>query len=251
MGVLHQRATATPSHSTSGSEAAPDRLLVVDDEDALVDLLRDALRFAGYEVEVARSGQAALEAVRSTQPDLVVLDVNLPDLDGFEVCQRLRREGNDVPVVFLTARDDPDGLRSGFTRGGDDYLTKPFSLEELRLRIEAVLRRARRFAVPDGEVLACDGIVMDVGSHQVWRDDVEVALSATEFRLLHYLLLNRGRVLSKAQILDQVWEYDFGGDGQVVATYISYLRRKLGDTGDPPLIHTIRGVGYSLRPRRG
>ena len=179
----------------------------------------------------------------------MVLDVNLPDLDGFEICRRLRRDGDDVPVVFLTARDDPEGVRTGFTRGGDDYITKPFSLEELRFRIEAVLRRTLR-TIDDASRITCENIVMDVEAHQVWNGDEEVQLSATEFRLLRYLLVNRGRVVSRAQILDHVWDYDFGGDGQVVATYISYLRKKLDDTSDPPLINTIRGVGYSLRPRK-
>ncbi|MGH9136241.1 MAG: response regulator transcription factor [Acidimicrobiales bacterium] len=224
------------------------RLLVVDDEDALVDLLGDALRFAGYEVAVARTGFEAMRAVADATPDLVVLDVNLPDVDGFEVCRRLRRDGDNVPVVFLTARDDPADLRTGFTRGGDDYLTKPFSLEELRFRIEAVLRRTRRQPADGGERLACGDVEMDVDAHRVWRDGTEVELSATEFRLLRYLLLNSGRVVSKTQILDHVWQYDFGGDGQVVETYISYLRRKLDDRGDSRLIHTVRGVGYSLRP---
>jgi two-component system OmpR family response regulator len=227
-------------------DGAPARLLVVDDESSLVHLLNDALRFAGYEVAMARSGTEALEKARSESPDLIVLDVMLPDLDGFEVCRRLRRDGDDVPVVFLTARDDPDGIRTGFTGGGDDYLTKPFSLEELRFRIEAVLRRTlARVAV--GERLRCGSVLLDVEAHQVWHDDEEVALSATEFRLLRYLMDNQGRVLSRLQILDHVWDYDFGGDSQVVATYISYLRRKLNDDGETPLIQTVRGVGYVMR----
>jgi two-component system OmpR family response regulator len=171
----------------------------------------------------------------------------LPDIDGFEVCRRLRRDGDDVPVVFLTARDDPDGIRTGFTGGGDDYLTKPFSLEELRFRIEAVLRRTLS-RMPVGERLRCGDVVLDVDAHQVWNGQDEVALSATEFRLLRYLMANQGRVLSRLQILDHVWDYDFGGDSQVVATYISYLRRKLDDDQDPALIQTVRGVGYVMRP---
>jgi two-component system OmpR family response regulator len=238
---------APPAEALRRADGAPARLLVVDDEDSLVHLLHDALRFAGYEVAMARTGREALEAVRETAPDLVVLDVMLPDLDGFEVCRRLRRDGNDVPVVFLTARDDPEGLRTGYTGGGDDYLTKPFSLEELRFRIEAVLRRSLARA-PQGERLVCDDIVLDVEAHQVARGDEVVALSATEFRLLRYLMANQGRVLSRLQILDHVWDYDFGGDSQVVATYISYLRRKLHDDADPPLIQTVRGVGYVMRP---
>ena len=222
------------------------RLLVVDDEDALCDLLGDALRFAGYEVEVARSGFEALRLAADTQPDLVLLDVNLPDLDGFEVCHRLRRDGADVPVIFLTARDDPSDLRSGFTRGGDDYVTKPFSLEELSFRIQAILRRTASRAEGSGDVLSCGDLRMDTAAHRVTRGDREIELSPTEFRLLRYLLLNRGRVLSKAQILDHVWQYDFGGDGSVVETYISYLRKKIDDR-EPRLIRTVRGFGYSIR----
>jgi two-component system OmpR family response regulator len=231
---------------TGAGPIEPDRLLVVDDEDALLDLLGDALRFAGYEVHTARSGFDALRVAADTSPALVLLDVNLPDLDGFEVCQRLRRDGYDVPVIFLTARDDPSDLRTGFTRGGDDYVTKPFSLEELNYRIQAVLRRSRRLVAIDGETLSCADLRMDVDAHRVWRGDDEVELSPTEFRLLRYLLINRGRVLSKAQILDHVWQYDFDGDGAVVETYISYLRKKV-DARDPRLIRTVRGFGYAVR----
>jgi two-component system OmpR family response regulator len=228
-------------------DGSPARLLVVDDEQVLVDLLSDALRFAGYEVVAARTGREALKVASDARPDLVILDVNLPDLDGFEVIRRLRRDGNAVPVVFLTARDDPDDLRAGFGGGGDDYITKPFSLEELNLRVQAVLRRSLApNAVPSGR-LACAGLVMDEDAHRVWRGDEELSLSPTEFRLLRYLLQNKGRVVSKDQILERVWEYDFGGEGTVVETYISYLRRKV-DRDRPPLIHTVRGVGYTLRP---
>ncbi len=227
------------------------RLLVVDDEDALVDMLRDALRFAGYEVHVARRGFEALKAAVDVDPDLIVLDVNLPDIDGFEICRRLRAEGSRVPVVFLTARDDRDDVRTGFTRGGDDYLTKPFSLEELELRVQAILRRthaARTTGADDGgERLRCADLEVDVAGHRVWRAGEEVALSATEFRLLRFLVANQGRVLSKAQILDHVWDYDFRGESGIVESYISYLRRKIDVAGEPPLIHTKRGVGYVLR----
>ncbi len=226
-------------------DGGPARLLVVDDEQSLVDLLKEALRFAGYDVEAARNGADALRIATDTEPDLLVLDVNLPDLDGFEVCRRLRRDGVEVPVVFLTARDDPADLRTGFTRGGDDYMTKPFSLEELNFRIQAILRRSLGRADRDG-VLRCADLAMDVEAHRVWRGDREVELSPTEFRLLRYLLVNEGIVMSKAQILEHVWQYDFGGDGSVVETYISYLRRKL-DAADPKLIHTVRGVGYAVR----
>jgi len=232
-----------PVTRPDGSSA---RLLVVDDEEALLDLLGDALRFAGYDVRTARSGFEALRAAADDRPDLLVLDVNLPDLDGFEVCQRLRRDGEDVPVVFLTARDDPSDLRTGFTRGGDDYVTKPFSLEELNFRIQAVLRRTLRARAETGDVLRCADLEMDLGAHRVRRGGEGVELSPTEFRLLRYLLLNRGQVLSKPQILDHVWQYDFDGDASVVETYISYLRKKL-DQREPRLIHTVRGFGYTVR----
>ncbi len=182
-----------PVTRADGSSA---QLLVVDDEEALLDLLGDALRFAGYEVRTARSGFEALRTAADERPDLLVLDVNLPDLDGFEVCQRLRRDGEDVPVVFLTARDDPADLRAGFTGGGDDYVTKPFSLEELLLRIEAVLRRSRSDRSEPSR-LTCGDLVLDEDAHRVWRGGGEVALSPTEFRLLRYLMLNRDRVVSR------------------------------------------------------
>jgi len=231
-------------------DGAPARLLVVDDEEALVDLLGDALRFAGYEVHTAGTGFEALRQAAELQPDLMVLDVNLPDLDGFEVCQRLRRDGEDVPVVFLTARDEPGDLRAGFTRGGDDYVTKPFSLEELNFRIQAVLRRTLRGQPVTGDTLQCADLVMDQGAHRVRRGDQEIELSPTEFRLLRYLLLNRGQVLSKPQILDHVWQYDFDGDASVVESYISYLRKKL-ERDEPRLIHTVRGFGYTIREPDG
>lgn len=222
------------------------RILVVDDEDSLVDLLSSALRFAGYDVTAEQSGFDALRAVKKETPDLIVLDVNLPDLDGFEVCRRIRRDGLEVPVIFLTARDEPDDLRTGFRYGGDDYLTKPFSIEELGLRIEAVLRRFRGTGGADLHRLTHGDLLLDEDAHQVFYGDTEIELSPTEFRLLHYLMLNPGRVLSKGQILDYVWEYDFDGDGGIVETYISYLRKKLGNEG-AGLIRTVRGVGYVLR----
>ncbi len=222
------------------------RILVVDDEDSLVDLLSSALRFAGYDVTAEQSGFDTLRAVKRETPDLIVLDVNLPDLDGFEVCRRIRRDGLDVPVIFLTARDEPDDLRTGFRYGGDDYLTKPFSIEELGLRIEAVLRRSRGSGGAELHRLSHGDLLLDEDAHQVFYGDREIELSPTEFRLLHYLMLNPGRVLSKGQILDYVWEYDFDGDGGIVETYISYLRKKLGKEG-AALIRTVRGVGYVLR----
>lgn len=220
-------------------------ILVVDDEDAIQDLITAALRFAGYRVEVAASGRAALVTAAEISPDLLVLDVNLPDFDGFEVCRRLRANGSKAAVIFLTARDQPVDLRTGFTGGGDDYVTKPFRLEELLLRIEAVLRRSGG-QTDESSQLACGDIVVDLDACRVWRGDVEIALTPTELRLLRYLILNRDRVVSKAQILDHVWDYDFEGDASAVETYVSYLRRKLNDR-DARLIRTVRGFGYSLR----
>ena len=187
----------------------------------------------------------ALDAVIESRPDVVVLDVMLPDLDGFEVCRRLRSDGNRTPVLFLTARDAVDDRVRGLTLGGDDYLVKPFSLEELVARTHALLRRSGLTAL-DGSHLRCADLEMDDEAHRVWRGGDDIALSPTEYNLLHYMLINKGRVLSKGQILDRVWQYDFGGDGGVVETYIGYLRRKI-DTREPKLLHTIRGIGYTLR----
>ncbi|MFN2487281.1 MAG: response regulator transcription factor [Acidimicrobiia bacterium] len=228
------------------SEAA--RLLVVDDEETLAEMLGTALRFAGYDVELASGGIEALKAVKDDPPDLVVLDVNLPDLDGFEVCRRLRRDGHEMPLIFLTARDGIADLRSGFHHGGDDYLTKPFSLEELGLRIEALLRRTRGNNAESSRIVNGD-LVIDDDAHQVFVGDNPVQLSPTEYRLLRYLTLNRDRVLSKDQILDYVWQYDFGGNAGIVETYIGYLRRKLGPSM-AKRIETVRGFGYALRTKR-
>lgn len=219
-------------------------ILVVDDEESLADLVSSALRFAGYQVATESDGFGALRRIKSQTPDLVVLDVNMPELDGFEVCRRIRRDGFDIPVIFLTARDDIDDLRAGFRQGGDDYLTKPFSLEELGLRIEALLRRSGANQEPSRLVVG--DIAMDESAYQVWRGDQEVVLSPTEFRLLRFLLINRGHVMSKAQIVDHVWEYDFDGNYGIVETYISYLRKKLGDT-EGTLIQTVRRIGYVIR----
>ena len=225
------------------------RVLVVDDEAPITELLSTALRYMGYEVTTARTGSAALESASRTPPDLVVLDVMLPDIDGFEVCRRLRADGDFVPVIFLTARDAEDDRVTGFIRGGDDYVTKPFSLEELTLRIAALLRRTKAnggAGSVETQRLRYRDLELDEDRHQVWRAGSEVRLSPTEFRLLRYLLLNAERVLSKQQILDHVWQYDFNGDDNVVETYISYLRRKL-DAGHDKLIRTVRGFGYTLR----
>jgi two-component system, OmpR family, response regulator len=223
---------------------AATRLLLVDDEDNLRSMLEAALRHSGFDVHPVANGRDAIAAVPTVQPDLIVLDVMLPDLDGFDVCKRLRTSGDRTPVLFLTARDATEDKVRGLTLGGDDYLVKPFSLEELVARITAVLRRAG--LDPAAEELRCDDLAMDDEGHLVTKAGREVALSPTEYNLLRYLLVNKGRVVSKAQILDHVWDYDFGGDGGVVETYIGYLRRKL-DTSTPRLIQTIRGVGYTLR----
>jgi len=221
-----------------------ERLLLVDDEENLRSMLEAALRHSGFDVVPVANGRDALTAVKAERPDVVVLDVMLPDLDGFEVCRRMRTEGDHTPVLFLTARDTKEDTVRGLTLGGDDYLVKPFSLEELVARIQSVLRRAGR-ARPDSQ-LRCADLELDDVAHRVTRAGRSVNLSPTEYNLLRYLLLNQGQALSKAQILDHVWQYDFGGDGGVVETYIGYLRRKVDDV-EPKLIHTIRGVGYSLR----
>jgi len=223
---------------------AGERLLLVDDEENLRSMLEAALRHSGFDVVPVATGRAALDAVKAERPELIVLDVMLPDIDGFEVCRRLRTEGDRTPVLFLTARDATEDAVRGLTLGGDDYLVKPFSLEELVARIGSVLRRTG--TAKPGSRLVCADLELDDDAHRVTRAGVAVSLSPTEYNLLHYLLVNQGQALSKAQILDHVWQYDFGGDGGVVETYIGYLRRKLDQT-EPKLIHTIRGVGYSLR----
>ncbi len=225
---------------------ASGHVLVVDDEPSITDLLSTALRYLGYHVSTAASGLAALDAAASAAPDLVVLDVMLPDIDGFEVCRRLRAARDFVPVIFLSARDTADERITGFVRGGDDYVTKPFSLEELTLRISALLRRVRGDEGDGASRLRYRDLEMDEDRHQVRRAGREVLLSPTEFRLLRYFLLNPERVLSKQQILDHVWQYDFNGEDNVVETYVSYLRRKLDDP-EPRLLRTVRGFGYVLR----
>ena len=220
-------------------------LLIVDDEDNLRSMLAAALRHHGFEVSTAENGREALEAIPRDHPDLVLLDVMMPELDGFEVVRRLRFEGDRTPVLFLTARDSTDDKVRGLTLGGDDYLQKPFSLDELVARAEAVLRRTSD-AQRNGTVLSCADLRMDDDAHRVQRDGEDVSLSPTEYNLLRYLMVNQGRVLSKAQILDHVWKYDFGGDGGDVETYVGYLRKKI-DHVEPKLILTVRGVGYTLR----
>jgi two-component system, OmpR family, response regulator len=231
------------------------RILVVDDEPNISALLSATLRLVEFEVRVVDSGHRALVAVEEFEPDLVVLDVMLPDLDGFDVAKRLRATGSRVPVLFLTARDAVEDRISGLSAGADDYVTKPFSLEEVVLRIRAILRRSQ--PEPAGEAPAADAgalryadLELDEDAHEVRRAGRLIDLSPTEFNLLRYLLINAGRVVSKAQILDRVWKYDFGGDGRIVESYVYYLRRKIDKSG-PPLIHTVRGVGYALRLPRG
>jgi two-component system, OmpR family, response regulator len=228
------------------AQVAEAKVLVVDDEESITDLISTALRYVGFDVETASTGRQALERATTFRPELIVLDVMLPDLDGFEITRRLRADGVRVPVVFLTARDATEDKVAGLTIGGDDYVTKPFSLEELVARVRAVLRRAQGGAEQRSVIKVAD-LELDEDSHQVWRASEPVELTATEFKLLRYLMLNARRVLSKAQILDHVWQYDFGGDGSIVETYISYLRKKI-DQAEPRLIHTVRGVGYTLRP---
>lgn len=243
------KTTAARTSVPRRGDGSPVKLLVVDDEPVLADLLLDSLEFAGYEVEVARSGSEAMAAVTRSRPDLVVLDVNLPDFNGFVVAARLRAAGHQVPIVFLTARDAPTDLRDGFGAGGDDYLTKPFRLEELCLRVEAVLRRTLGGKVAHANTIAVADIVIDMESRQVWRGSAPIDLSPTEFRLLHHLATNSNKVLSRTDLLRHVWGYDLEADSSIVETYISYLRRKI-DIHQPPLIHTVRGVGYILRVPR-
>ncbi|CAB4886555.1 unannotated protein [freshwater metagenome] len=225
------------------------RLVVVEDDDSIRELLAAGLRFAHYDVRTVANGGDALQMLSDGKTDLVILDVNLPDVDGFEVCRRLRAAGDDVPIVFLTARRETDDLRAGFAGGGDDYLTKPFSLDELTFRIEAVLRRTgtRSGRSPSSSRLVCGPVELDEATHRVWRSGHEVNLTPTEFRLLHYLFVNVDRVLTRGQILDHVWPYDFDGDWQIIETYVSSLRRKLETADHERIIHTVRGIGYSAR----
>jgi two-component system OmpR family response regulator len=222
------------------------RLLVVDDEPNIVELLSASLRYAGFEVSSARGGREAVDRVRDLRPDLIVLDVMMPGVDGFSVLRQLRGNGIDIPVLFLTAKDAGEDRVAGLTLGADDYVTKPFSLAEVIARIHAILRRAGKGNGRQAARLTFADIELDDDSHEVWKAGEPVSLSPTEFKLLRYFLANPGRALSKAQILDHVWAYDFGGEANVVESYVSYLRRKI-DTTEPKLLHTLRGVGYVLR----
>jgi two-component system, OmpR family, response regulator len=230
--------------STAGDGSAEAKLLVVEDEEMILELLSGSLRFAGFDVVTAVSGAEALRAVRASRPDLVLLDVMLPDGDGFEVVRRLRSSGPDVPVIFVTARDEVHERVAGLALGADDYVTKPFSLDEVLERIRAVLRRTGRAAAKPR--LRVAGLELDEDGHEVRRDGIPIALTPTEFRLLRFLMSNAGRVLSKQQIFDHVWDHNPAGDANVVEPCVSYLRRKV-DQDEPHLIHTIRGVGYVLR----
>jgi two-component system, OmpR family, response regulator len=225
----------------------PVRVLVVDDEPSLTELLSMALRYEGWDVRAAADGHSAVRTAREFGPDVVVLDVMLPDIDGLEVLRRLRDRSPAVPVLFLTARDAVEDRIAGLTAGGDDYVTKPFSLEEVVARLRGLLRRAGMTAQRQDAVLTVGDLTLDEDSHEVRRGDTAVDLTATEFELLRFLMRNPRRVLSKAQILDRVWNYDFGGQANVVELYISYLRKKI-DVGREPMIHTLRGAGYVLRP---
>jgi two-component system OmpR family response regulator len=229
-------------------DASTHRVLVVDDEPNIVDVISMALRFQGFEVESAGTGADALAAVTRFRPHLMLLDVMLPDMEGFDVAERLGAQRARVPIIFLTARDETQDKVRGLTLGGDDYVTKPFSLEELVARIRSLLRRTGE-AEPESSRLVFSDLELDEDTREVSRAGEPVDLTATEYRLLRYLLLNPRRVLTRAQLLDHVWEYDFGGDARVLETYVSYLRKKL-DVHGPSLIQTVRGVGYALRQPR-
>jgi two-component system, OmpR family, response regulator len=230
--------------SSVTKDTAP-RVLVVDDEPSIVDAVATSLRYEGFEVDVAVTGRDALSLAQDDPPDLVILDVMLPGLDGLEVTRRLRADGVDVPILFVTARDTLDDKLAGLTIGGDDYVTKPFALAEVIARVKTILRRAGLGPNDDG-VLRFADLELDEAAHEVRRGGIDVKFTATEFNLLRYFMLNPRHVLSKSQILDYVWHYDFGGEANVVETYVSYLRRKLEKHG-APLIHTVRLVGYVLR----
>src|SRR5213595_288667 len=233
----------------SVSETAdPHRVLVVDDEPNIVDVISMALRFQGFDVESANTGSQALAAVAAFRPHLILLDVMLPDMEGFDVANSLGAQRSRVPIIFLTARDATEDKIRGLTLGGDDYVTKPFSLEELVARIRTILRRAG-LAEAESSRLVFEDLELDDDAHEVLRGGELVELTATEYRLLRYLMLNPRRVLTRNQLLEHVWDYDFGGDARVLETYVSYLRKKL-DAHGPPLIHTVRGVGYALRQPR-
>jgi two-component system OmpR family response regulator len=229
------------------ADGSPLRVLVVDDEVNIAELISMALRYEGWQVRTAHTGSSAVNAARELGPDAVVLDMMLPDIDGLEVLRRMRTSLPDVPVVFLTARDAVEDRVAGLTAGGDDYVTKPFSLEELVARLRGLMRRSGARRAETSSVLVVGDLELDEDSHEVSRAGEQIPLTATEFELLRYLMRNPKRVLSKTQILDRVWNYDFGGQANVVELYISYLRKKI-DAGREPMIHTMRGAGYVLKP---
>ena len=250
--VAHHSRGMTMANADSGTElrrpdGGPVRVLVVDDEPTLAELLSMALRYEGWDVRSAGDGQTAVRTARDFRPDAVVLDMMLPDIDGLEVLRRLRGESPEVPVLFLTAKDSVEDRITGLTAGGDDYVTKPFSLEEVVARLRGLMRRMGRSPMRVDSQLIVGDLSLDEDSHEVRRGDTLVTLTATEFELLRYLMRNPRRVLSKSQILDRVWNYDFGGQANVVELYISYLRKKI-DAGRNPMIHTMRGAGYVLKP---
>ncbi|WP_166984378.1 response regulator transcription factor [Paramicrobacterium fandaimingii] len=228
------------------ADGTPIRVLAVDDEASLTDLIKMALRYEGWDVQTAATGHEALAKSREFRPDVIVLDIMLPDLDGMSVLHRLRADGDDVPVLFLTAKDALDDRIAGLTAGGDDYVTKPFSLEEVVARLRSLIRRAAQSALASDSIITVGDLEIDEDSYEVTRGDEPIELTATEFELLRYLMRNPRRVLSKPQILDRVWSYEFGGKASVVELYISYLRKKI-DAGREPMIHTVRGAGYMLK----
>ena len=246
MVAMTTKPAARPAPLTR-PDGTPVRVLVVDDEPALSELLSMALRYEGWDVRTAGDGLAAVRAARDFRPDAVVLDMMLPDLDGLEVLRRLRADGGDVPVLFLTAKDAVEDRVAGLTAGGDDYVTKPFSLEEVVARLRALVRRTAVLVGDSDSVLTVGDLTLDEDSHEVFRGGDPIRLTATEFELLRYFMRNPRRVLTKAQILDRVWNYDFGGQANVVELYVSYLRKKI-DAGRTPMIHTLRGAGYVLKP---
>jgi two-component system OmpR family response regulator len=242
MTAIHSKFTAT-ADTLAGMNSATHRILVVDDEPSIVDAVATALRYEGYDVEEAATGREALATATRSEPDLIVLDWMLPDIQGIEVGRRLRAQGSKAAILFLTAKDATENKVEALRAGGDDYVTKPFSLAEIVARVQAILRRTA--GVLPGDVLRFADVVLDEGRHEVFRGEAAIELTATEFSLLRYFLLNPRRVLSKGQILQNVWRYDFGGNSNVVETYVSYLRKKLDALG-PPLIRTVRQAGYML-----
>jgi two-component system OmpR family response regulator len=244
---VNETTAAAPVRLTR-ADGSPIRVLVVDDEASLTDLLQMALRYEGWEIKTAADGSSAIATARDFRPDAVVLDIMLPDIDGLQVLQRMRADGNDVPVLFLTAKDSLDDRIAGLTAGGDDYVTKPFSLEEVVARLRGLIRRSTlTIDANESPVLVVGDLELDEDSHEVRRAGRLIELTATEFELLRYLMRNPRRVVSKSQILDRVWDYDFGGKSSVVEIYISYLRKKI-DAEGAPMLHTVRGAGYMIKP---